>query len=245
MSDIDAKYQQLGGPGGFLGNPASSENTTPDGVGRYRHFQGGSIYWTPATGAHEVHGEIRNKWSSLGWERSSLGYPFTDELVLADGIGRYNHFQGGSIHWKPTSGAVEIHDGSATPPVFTPTEFVNWHHNIRKTVPTVRPANLAELVSAVRLIQSRSQFVGTAGSGWSFTDCVVGKRTQAGVDTSGLNATLWGLIRTSLGDRTKDGKPLVHVEAGIKLYDLNCRLDGFGLALPTMGGSRGQSLAGA
>jgi hypothetical protein len=28
--------------------------------------------------AHEVHGAIRGKWSSLGWERSFLGYPLTE-----------------------------------------------------------------------------------------------------------------------------------------------------------------------
>jgi FAD binding domain len=38
---------------------------------------------------------------------------------------------------------------------------------------------------------------------------------------------------------------LIHVEAGIKLIDLNRLLDTLQLALPTMGGSQGQQLAGA
>ena len=54
MSAIDDKYAALGGPGGFLGQPTSSEAGLPDGRGRHRHFQGGSIYWSPETGAHEV-----------------------------------------------------------------------------------------------------------------------------------------------------------------------------------------------
>jgi hypothetical protein len=59
MSEIDAKYAELGGPAGFLGNPVTAESICPDGVGHYRHFEhGGSIYWTPATGAQEVHGCI-------------------------------------------------------------------------------------------------------------------------------------------------------------------------------------------
>jgi FAD/FMN-containing dehydrogenase len=37
---------------------------------------------------------------------------------------------------------------------------------------------------------------------------------------------------------------LIHVESGIKLYELNDLLDKLGLALITMGGSSGQSLAG-
>ena len=109
MSDIDVKYATLGGPGGWLGQPTTPELSAPDGVGRYRHFQGGSIYWTPSTGAHEVHGAIRVKWASLGWERSFLGYPLTDESTTPDGIGRYNHFQGGSIYWTPSTGACEVH----------------------------------------------------------------------------------------------------------------------------------------
>jgi len=68
--EIGKKWQQLGAQGGFLGAPLNDETGTPDGIGRFNHFQGGSIYWTPATGAHEVHGAIRDKWASLGWERS-------------------------------------------------------------------------------------------------------------------------------------------------------------------------------
>ncbi len=110
--DIRIKWDQLGGAGGFLGNPTTSETgtpLTPNGVGRYNHFQGGSIYWTAATGAHEVHGAIRDKWASLGWEQGFLGYPLTDETGTPDGAGRYNHFQHGSIYWTPATGAHEVH----------------------------------------------------------------------------------------------------------------------------------------
>ena len=47
-----------------------------------------------------------NKWASLGWERSFLGYPLTDETGTPDGVGRYNHFQGGSVYWTPGTGAL-------------------------------------------------------------------------------------------------------------------------------------------
>jgi uncharacterized protein with LGFP repeats len=109
MTAIDDKYASLGGAGGFLGQPSSPETDTPDHHGRYKHFQYGSIYWTPQTGAHEVHGLIREKWSSLGWERSFLGYPITDETSTPDGGGRYNHFQGGSVYWTPQTNAHEVH----------------------------------------------------------------------------------------------------------------------------------------
>jgi hypothetical protein len=106
---IRDKWVQLGEYGGFLGYPVTDESTTPDGIGRYNHFQGGSIYWTPNTGAFEVHGPIRDKWAQLGWEKSILGYPTADEAATPDGIGRYQSFQSGSIYWTPNTGAFEIH----------------------------------------------------------------------------------------------------------------------------------------
>jgi uncharacterized protein with LGFP repeats len=93
---------------GVLGWPITDETITPDRVGRYNHFQSGSAYWTPSTGAHEVHGAIRNTWASHGWERGPVGYPVTSELLTRDGLGRYNHFQSGSIYWTPATGAQEV-----------------------------------------------------------------------------------------------------------------------------------------
>lgn len=101
---IGLKYADLGGAGGFLGSPETAVTPCPDGEGFFRHFRGGSVYWHPATGAHEVHGEIRAKWASLGWERGLLGYPTTDQMPGRDprAAGVFNHFQRGSIWWHPS-----------------------------------------------------------------------------------------------------------------------------------------------
>ena len=109
---IKEKWAALGWERSFLGYPVTDERVTPDGIGRYNHFQGGSIYWTQQTGAHEVHGAIKDKWASLGWERSYLGYPISDEQVTPDGRGRVSHFQGGSIYWYPDRGAYDVKKGS-------------------------------------------------------------------------------------------------------------------------------------
>jgi len=106
---ILGKYLELGGEGGFLGYPTTDETATPDGVGRYNHFERGSIYWTQATGAHEVHGEIRNRWQVLGWETSWLGYPISDEMAFPE-EGRISVFQHGSIYWWADSGARELNE---------------------------------------------------------------------------------------------------------------------------------------
>jgi hypothetical protein len=106
---IDAKYRALGGCGSWLGKPITPETGTPDGVGRYSVFEHGSIYWTPATGAFEVHGLIRDKWAELGWEAGFVGYPITDETPTPDNAGRYSVFQGASIYFSPATGAHEVH----------------------------------------------------------------------------------------------------------------------------------------
>src|SRR5947209_5411499 len=77
--DIRAKYNALGGPAGLLGLPETDELGAPDGVGRYNHFQYGSIYWTPHTGPMAVHGTVRDRWAASGWERGPLGYPVQDQ----------------------------------------------------------------------------------------------------------------------------------------------------------------------
>ena len=106
---IREKWASLSFERGVLGYPTSDETATPDDSGRFNHFQGGSIYWTAKTGAHEVHGAIREKWAALGFEKGFLGYPTTGETVAPDTVGRFNHFQGGSIYWTPARGAFALH----------------------------------------------------------------------------------------------------------------------------------------
>ena len=104
---IRDKWLALGGASSFLGEPLSDELPTIDGVGRFNRFQGGVIFWSPTTGAFEVHGAILEKWQSLGFERSFLGYPTTDEIEFSEG-GRANIFQGGGIYWWADTGPIEL-----------------------------------------------------------------------------------------------------------------------------------------
>ena len=87
-----------------FGYPVTDEITTSDGGGRFSHFRtffpdgrtaDSSIFWTPATGAHEIFGAIRDKWASMNWEKSSLGYPVDGEKDTEGG--RIQHFQNGTI----------------------------------------------------------------------------------------------------------------------------------------------------
>ncbi|MGH3434922.1 MAG: hypothetical protein ACRDRN_00480 [Sciscionella sp.] len=103
-------YNKLGGAKSYLGTPVGSELSIPGG-GLSRDYQGGTIYWSQATGAHVVKGSILVKYRALGGPTSALGYPKTDETATPDGYGRYNHFNGAagySIYWTPSTGAHEI-----------------------------------------------------------------------------------------------------------------------------------------
>ncbi|ACL42398.1 LGFP repeat protein (plasmid) [Pseudarthrobacter chlorophenolicus A6] len=108
---IRTKWAAAGSENGVLGYPTSSELTLTNG-GKYQTFQGGAIYWTPATGAHISKGGIRSAWAQHGYERGPLGYPTTDEFGVPGGI-RQN-YQGGSILWSSFTGARSLIGGMAT-----------------------------------------------------------------------------------------------------------------------------------
>ncbi|WTW98289.1 hypothetical protein OG216_35325 [Streptomycetaceae bacterium NBC_01309] len=78
-----------------VGLPQTDERGTPDGVGRYNHFDNGSIYWHPSWGAFPIPNPIRDRWASLGWEQGSLGYPQGfpyqdgDYLITQNFVGGY------------------------------------------------------------------------------------------------------------------------------------------------------------
>lgn len=101
------KYIAQGAERGPLGYPTTDELPTSAGTGRFNHFERGSIYWTYGPGAKIVAGAIRDRWSVLGWERSWLGFPISDEQDYAEG-GRVSVFQNGSIYWWDDTGAIDM-----------------------------------------------------------------------------------------------------------------------------------------
>jgi uncharacterized protein with LGFP repeats len=90
---------------GFLGYPTSDEVGGLKNGGAYQHFQGGTFYWTAATGARISKGAIRTEWAKLGFERSILGYPTTNEIGGLVRGGIYQKYQGGTFHWTAKTGA--------------------------------------------------------------------------------------------------------------------------------------------
>jgi hypothetical protein len=103
---IRDQWKVMAWEAGPLGYPVSDEQQTPDLAGRYNVFQHGSIYWSEATGAHEVLGAIRDKYKSLGWEAGALGYPISGEYDVAGG--RRSDFQHGSLMWASATTDVTV-----------------------------------------------------------------------------------------------------------------------------------------
>jgi hypothetical protein len=94
---ICTKWVRLGGDRRF-GAPVSPEVATHRG--RVTHFAGGgSIFWSRATHAHEVHGAIAATYIEAGADASCLGLPTQDEEK--DAGGRVSRFERGVISWKP------------------------------------------------------------------------------------------------------------------------------------------------
>ncbi|MBP1135130.1 uncharacterized protein with LGFP repeats [Arthrobacter sp. PvP023] len=102
---IRSVYASQGWETGFLGYPTTDEVRGLRDGGAYQSFQGGTIYWSPSTGAHINTGGIRAVYASQGWENGFLGYPTTGEIRGLRNGGVYQSFQGGTIYWSPTTGA--------------------------------------------------------------------------------------------------------------------------------------------
>ena len=101
---IRQRWGALGWEQGYLGLPVTDEIRLPRGA--YQLFQGGAVYWSPASGAHAVRGAIAAKWAETGWENGPLGFPVSDENALPGGAS--SHFQGGTISWSPDTGAKVV-----------------------------------------------------------------------------------------------------------------------------------------
>ncbi len=107
---IRDRYNALGGPAGILGYPTSNESSVMHGtteVGRYNTFAAGSIYWSGASGAWEVHGSLRQGWlTQFGGPTGELGFPTSNETNSSGDNFRFNNFQHGVLAWQKSTGNI-------------------------------------------------------------------------------------------------------------------------------------------
>jgi len=95
------KYKRMGGPASVLGFPTDDERAARQPGARFSRFARGRIYWSRATGAHEIHGAIESRYIARGGARR-LGLPVTDERPV--GVARFNRLQKGRIYWARRTG---------------------------------------------------------------------------------------------------------------------------------------------
>jgi hypothetical protein len=109
---INQKAVELG-PARTGGSSVSLLETA--GTGFRKRYRGCDIYYSEATGAHEVHGAIREKYKLLGEANGSLGLPTSDEQdaqdaeALGDQKGRFGKFEHGAVYWSPRTGPRAIY----------------------------------------------------------------------------------------------------------------------------------------
>lgn len=113
---IDRAWHAVGGADGPLGAKSGEEYAVgPDGVGQ--NFDRGKIFFTPATGAHTIDGEVLAKYEALGGpDGSDLGFPTANEADGALVGSRMSTFSGGDkpvIFFTPEHGAFVVRGAMA------------------------------------------------------------------------------------------------------------------------------------
>lgn len=99
-SDMLAKYESLGGPGGDLGFPTANESDGGIPSSRICSFSAADnpvIFWTAEHGAFVVRGAIKTAWDKLRGPAGRLGAPVGDQAVSGDAVSQ--KFAGGKISW--------------------------------------------------------------------------------------------------------------------------------------------------
>lgn len=108
---IAGRWRAAGAQNGVLAYPTAGEVCGQVAGGCSQRFQGGSIYWSPATGPWITRAGIGSRYTASGANRGSLGYPMANEACGQPASGCLQRFQGGTIHWSPATSAWIVRGG--------------------------------------------------------------------------------------------------------------------------------------
>ncbi|MGY5886085.1 LGFP repeat-containing protein, partial [Modestobacter lacusdianchii] len=101
---IRALWGLTGWENGYLGYPTTDENCGLRAGGCFTHFQHGSIYWSPATGAHLVTDAIKDAWAATGWENGPWGYPADEPRQTPGRVTQ--EFTGATVTYDTATGTI-------------------------------------------------------------------------------------------------------------------------------------------
>ena len=168
-SAINAARRAAGGALGPLGAKQGQQYAIgQDGAGQ--DFAGGKIFYSPATGANVVSGQVLKKYESVGGPESDLGFPASNEadggLKTGSRVSTFSADDEPVIFWTPDYGAFIVRGamnaawsklggaaGSLGPPVADQTQDgnvvtqrftggdISWDKQTNKF--STQPANLA------------------------------------------------------------------------------------------------------
>jgi uncharacterized protein with LGFP repeats len=103
-SEMLPAWWSSGGATGTLGYPVASSSAVSGG--RATAFQGGSVYWSSATGGHVLSGAILSRYWAVGGTTGVMGFPTSDVMPTSSGTAA--SFQGGSIYASAGSGSAAV-----------------------------------------------------------------------------------------------------------------------------------------
>ncbi|WP_164514678.1 RICIN domain-containing protein [Bifidobacterium goeldii] len=96
--DIQNYWAAHGWENGWLGYPTSDEVTGLRDGGASQRFQGGTLFWSTASGVHSVSGTFLGDYAARRYEAGDLGYPVNDEHDWNKGLAQ--DFQHGTLFWN-------------------------------------------------------------------------------------------------------------------------------------------------
>lgn len=109
-SAIAAARRAAGGPQGPLGAEQGAQYKVGDGVAQ--NFAGGAIFYSPATGAHAVTGDVLAKYRAAGGPQGDLGFPAGNEtdggIAPTSRVATFAAADNPTIFWTPDHGAFIV-----------------------------------------------------------------------------------------------------------------------------------------
>lgn len=106
LGPIRDLWQKQGFENGPLGYPASNVICALIGGGCFQNYSGGSVMWSPASGAHSIpFGPIRDSWVTGGFENGILGYPTSEQVCGLRNGGCFQNFANGTMMYSTSTGA--------------------------------------------------------------------------------------------------------------------------------------------
>ncbi len=107
---IAAARRAAGGPQGPLGDEQGAQYKVGDGVAQ--NFAGGTIFYSAASGAHAVTGDVLAKYRAAGGPQGDLGFPASNEtdggISPTSRVATFAAADNPTIFWTPDHGAFIV-----------------------------------------------------------------------------------------------------------------------------------------